>query len=229
MATKKIALVEELEHIFEDINKAVFGGSLKMPIHVFQPKKKDIFRFTPNSFHMTIGTGFLTMIPKIEADLEIGKWNFRERLVEEYVHEMCHVKNCLDKKEDCTSNQYHNKKFLDTALNAGFYVGRRKNQGYAVTKLTGDAAHNMKTLHVYAPSDAENKILKEVAKNLFFDFQTFSSAAQRFRPEKKKKFFLRYECECGSSFRSGIRPTSPNAISASCNKCNSNFQCVEEY
>ncbi len=228
MNTKKIALVQELEAVFENLNEVVFGKNLKMPTHIFQPKKKDVFRFVPESFHMSIGTGFIKMIPEdIENDDNMKR--FKENLVEEYVHEMCHVKNRLDKKEDCTSNQYHNKKFLETAINAGFYVGRRKNQGYSITKLSVASAHNGHQTCVYAPKDADNKILKEIAEEIFIDIQTLSSAVSKFTPQKKKKFFLKYECECGSSFRSGIRPTSPNAIDAICNRCKSNFQCIEEY
>lgn len=235
MDNKKIALVQELEAIFENLNEVVFDKSLKMPIHVFQPKKKDVFRFHPESFHMVIGTGFIKMIPddfENDDDMKL----FKEKLVEEYVHEMCHVRNRLNNKEDCTSNQYHNKKFLETALDAGFYVGRRKNQGYSITSLTVAGVEDRQPSllrqqigGVHAPKVVNNKILNSAVDEVFIDTQTLSQAVSMFAPQKKKKFFLRYECGCGSSFRSGIRPTSPNAIDAVCNKCKSNFKCVEEY
>jgi len=58
-----------------------------------------------------------------------------EAILETLLHEMAHLKNAVDGVRDCTSGQYHNKHFKNTAEKFGLTVERGGNKGYAFTSL----------------------------------------------------------------------------------------------
>jgi len=62
-----------------------------------------------------------------------------EEILETLLHETAHLKNSIAGISDCTSTQYHNKKFKNSAESLGLVVEKMGNKGYALTKL-GDEA-----------------------------------------------------------------------------------------
>ena len=118
---KKIPLIGELERCFNHLSEGLFDSRLRTPTFTIQPEKKVILRFMPESYHILVGSEFAT------ASVE--------GICESLLHEMVHIWNLYKKVVDCTSNQYHNRKFLDAALHVGLYVLRHKTKGWGVTSF----------------------------------------------------------------------------------------------
>lgn len=59
-------------------------------------------------------------------------------ILETLLHEMAHLKNAVNGVRDCTSGQYHNKKFKLAAEEFGLKVKRMGNKGWAFTSLGED-------------------------------------------------------------------------------------------
>ena len=59
-------------------------------------------------------------------------------ILETLLHEMAHLKNAINGVRDCTSGQYHNKKFKLAAEEFGLKVKRMGNKGWAFTSLGED-------------------------------------------------------------------------------------------
>lgn len=56
-------------------------------------------------------------------------------ILETLLHEMAHLDNAMNDIRDCTSGQYHNKKFKQAAERYGLTVKRMGNKGWASTQL----------------------------------------------------------------------------------------------
>tara|TARA_R110002167_G_scaffold89162_1_gene240511 strand:- start:362 stop:1030 length:669 start_codon:yes stop_codon:yes gene_type:complete len=59
----------------------------------------------------------------------------RDGLLETLLHEMAHLWNASKDIRDCSSGQYHNKKFKVAAEQFGLEVGKSPGKGWAYTKL----------------------------------------------------------------------------------------------
>lgn len=239
IAPQRLPIVASLEKAFAHVNKGIFGGKLQIPPFVIQTEKKVILRFVSESFHIAIGTEFA--VAKVQA------------LHEALLHEMCHVYNDQLGIVDCTSNQYHNQKFLKVALNAGFWVVRHKTQGWGITSFDRppvvscwdcgeeyssrrDACPECSAeLQIEEPSVLILKRRIATFKSLELDQTVYQNAKRRIKSQTKggtrKICFLKYQCQCPgphNSFRTGRRPDGSNPIYARCEKCGALFECVED-
>lgn len=214
--TDKLAVVQEVESAFQLVNKEMFGNRLRIPTITLQLEKKVIFRFTPESYHMLIGSRFATA-------------NIKE-IEEHLLHEMVHVSNHTDGVVDCTSNQYHNKRFLAAALEAGLYVCRHKTQGWGVTRFDPDDEHEW-----IDPKETPLKKRQAVFSQTIFDEEVVAESQRRMQKKleenaSRKVCFLKYVCQCPAphnSIRSGRRPNGSNPLNIHCNICDSDFRLAE--
>ena len=239
VAPQKLPIVSELEKAFAHVNDGLFDGDLRIPPFVIQNEKKVVLRFVPESFHMAIGAEF--SLAKLQS------------LQQSLLHEMCHVCNHQSSIVDCTSNQYHNQKFLKVALGVGFYVIRHKTQGWGITSFLRpsvvscwDCGKEYATKRDSCPEcSAEIQIEEPTAvarkqraitfKNLEFNQRIWTNAKKRIKSQvsgnSRRVCFLKYQCQCPgphNSFRTGRRPDGGNPIYARCEKCGELFECVEE-
>jgi len=221
MENKPTNLIAELERIFDVLNQALFGGKLEPVNFALQPKKKVSLRWMPDIEGMVVGADF--------SKLEYGE------ILAAMLHEMIHVANQQKGLPDVTTNQYHNKNFLQAALEVGLVVIKHKTQGWAITST------------VYPRNVVERVFIKRPNKdavrrrNDAFDSITMDKAIlkagradirERIKSQKPTKtYFLKYQCNCQpphNSIRSGRRPDGPNALNIQCLNCRSQFECVTE-
>lgn len=209
----------EFERFFDEINKDLFGGILPMPSFTIQVEKKNsIIKFFPNSGCFAIGARFAKASPT--------------EMQEAFLHEMVHLKNHTEDVVDCTGNQYHNKKFMNTALKAGLFVANHKTYGWGVTCFKPIASPDSFT----SPSAAEIARREKIFKKASFNYGDFKRIRNRVRDlikstAPKKQCFLKYVCKCAgpyNSIRTGRRPDGPNKPELLCLKCNSKFEYMEE-
>lgn len=209
-------LFDELEQLFSHVSEDIFRGKLRIPTMVIDTDRKVIFRFMPESYHMVIGGKFA------KASLE--------EIQEGLLHEMVHIWNFNSVVTDCTSNSYHNKQFLDAALDAGLYVVRHKTKGWAITSF------NPPTFETYRkPSAAMLKRRKLVFENSKQNWDVIKEGqievgALIESRGTKKVCFLKYECGCPpphNSIRSGRRPTGSHPLNIRCMICGKEFVIAE--
>jgi hypothetical protein len=210
-------VLSELERIFTHFNKGFFHNKLTVPAHVIQPDKKLIVRYAPESHHMVVGSKF-----SATSTLQ---------MVSTYLHEMIHVNNLHNKVGDVTTNQYHNKEFLNGALAVGFYVTRHKSQGWSITTFEkpDEAAE------YHGPSPAALVLCQKNLAGLNVDELLLDKGRGYLLGlsdgKRPRACFLKYICDCPppyNSIRSGRRPDSAHAPHIVCKKCDSTFRMVED-
>lgn len=217
----KTAIVSELEAAYEVLNRSLFEGKLQPVPIVIQPKRKVSLRWMPDIMSLVIGADFT----KLEYAEVPGL----------FLHEIIHVSNYQRGLTDVTTNQYHNKSFLQCALEVGLVVIKHKTQGWAITS-TVYPRNVVEKVFIKRPNkDAINR------RNDAFDLVKIDKTAfkmgradvrERIKTEKPPKtYFLKYQCNCPpphNSIRSGRRPDGPNALNIQCLNCRSQFECVTE-
>jgi len=217
----QLNFILELERAFDHLNKKLFDGKLAKVQFSIQTKKKTVMRWSPEIDSIAIG-------------VDIVKLEFGEILAV-LLHEMIHVSNHQNGTLDVTTNQYHNKYFLQKALAVGLVVIKHKTQGWAIT---GTIFPRNVVERVYV-----KKPFKENVTNRFNAFNSIeldktayknlqANIREKIKLEKPTKtFFLKYQCNClppHNSIRSGRRPDGPNALNIQCLNCRSQFECVTE-
>lgn len=209
-----ILLVEEIKKLFSDVNKGVFSNKLETPTISIQTDKKVIFKFSPEFDTLIVGSKFA------KASLD--------EILSSLFHEMVHISNFSKGIIDCTSNQYHNKKFVNSALDAGLFVMPHKTQGWGVTKLEITAKD---AKHAREPSEKSLSIRRKVIDSLTFDrgvIQKSQKAMSKQLASRGHKIcLLRYVCDCPpphNSIRSGRRPDGDHPLQITCNQCHSEFK-----
>lgn len=210
-------IVVELKRGFGLLNERLFDGKLQLPSIIVQEEKKVVFRFIPDSYHMIVGQ----KIVDVKSD----------KLAEEFLHEMVHIKDYLEGIVDCTANQYHNKRFLSSALQVGFYVGRHKTQGWSVTSFSPEGLTDVET-----PS--ADVIIRR--QNAFAGFKVEDSILQATQNDMRNRLdsnnmrkicFLKYVCGCSpphNSIRSGRRPDGEHPLKILCLSCKQEFRLAGE-
>ena len=212
-------MIAELDRIFMIFNKAFFGGNLEPITYTIQPKKKFSLRWLNES--MVIGAEFI--------DLE------HTEILSLILHEMVHISNHQNRLLDVTTNQYHNKNFLKTALDVGFVVIKHKTQGWSITS-TMYPRNVVEKAFVKCPNKDIFRLRNNIFDSTIIDKQLLKTGCvdikNRIKNEKPtKNFFLKYQCNCTpphNSIRSGRRPDGPNAPNLMCLDCRSIFQCVTD-
>jgi len=210
-------LIVELGNIFHFLNKNFFGSKIDPPVFVIQIEKKVIFRYVSESHHLIIGSKF--------ASASV------DQIVLNFFHEIVHIYNYSRSKIDCTSNQYHNRYFLEIALEIGLYVLRHKTRGWGVTQLEIDD----KQKNARIPNPIALKHRRQMLGRLSVDISVINKGKEDIRKSiqlrgTRKICFLKYECACPpphNSIRSGRRPDGGNPLNATCMVCGQLFTCVE--
>lgn len=226
MRIKKISdsnpSLAELKRVFDVLNKSLFNKQIRACEFSIQPKKKFGLRWHPDSKSIILGCDFVKM----------DSHEFMHNLL----HEMVHIYNFQQEIVDVTTNQYHNKHFLECALNVGLVVIKHKTQGWAITST---AYPRNVTERIFIRKPSKQRILKrnEVFSELKINQVAFKNIKTQLIEAIKtelpaKTFFLKYECECPpphNSIRSGRRPDGPNALNIKCMNCNAVFTCVSDF
>lgn len=207
-------MLKTIEEAYKKLNDKLFGSRLPLPNIQVDISRKYVMRWELAGNFLYIGAPFAkaTTLGVLEA----------------LVHEMIHIENHQKEITDVKANQYHNSKFLKSALAIGFFVRRHPSQRWSLT-----TAH-MPSASCHKPDSEQNKKLLAVLesinfcpKNLEKDINFVMATLKDSKPTKS--FFLKYECKCPpphNSIRSGRRPDSPNALDILCRKCQAVFQCV---
>lgn len=217
----KHPFIVELEQAFSQLNKFLFNGKIKKVPFSIHVKKKVVLRWVPESKTIAIG-------------LDIAKLEFGE-ILGVLLHEMIHIVNDQADLPDVTTNQYHNKYFLQQALAVGFVVIKHKTQGWAIT---GTVFPRNVIERAYIKRPTRENVLKrvkafdaiELDKNLFKELQNDIKGKTKLE-KPTKTYFLKYQCNClppHNSIRSGRRPDGPNALNIQCLNCRSQFVCVTD-
>jgi hypothetical protein len=214
-------MINELQRIYQELNKSLFSGKLKPVTIAVQVKKKVSLRWFSDSETLIIGSEFL--------DLEYNQ------IPASLLHEMVHIYNFQRDVIDVTINQYHNKFFLQSALESGLIVIKHKTQGWSITSTF--YPRNV-TERIFVKRPSKDAIQKRITafSNLNIDKNIFKSGKKEIISKIKserptKTYFLKYECQCSpphNSIRSGRRPDGPNALNIKCQNCDSLFECVTE-
>lgn len=217
----KTAIIEEMERLYGLLNQSLFAGKLQPVPVAIQTKKKIGLRWLPDVEALVIGSDF----PKLAwADIPGA-----------LLHEMIHISNAQRGVTDVTTNQYHNKYFLQAALDVGLVVIKHKTQGWAIT-TTAYPRNVVERIFIKKPTKETIARRNEAFASLKLDRGAFNACRAEIRESIKtdkppKTYFLKYQCNCPpphNSIRSGRRPDGPNALNIQCLNCRSKFVCVSE-
>ena len=85
-------------------------------------------------------------------------------ILETLLHEMAHLDNAMNDIRDCTSGQYHNKKFKIAAQKYGLTVKRMGNKGWALTQLGEEATQAIEDLN--PDKDVLNSLKRRKVKKM---------------------------------------------------------------
>jgi DNA-directed RNA polymerase subunit RPC12/RpoP len=177
---KIVVVTQELNKLFDKFNNAKFNNELEKPIISIQ------------SDHRGKTRGWCT-VDKVWDDDSSEKYEiaitaeFLNRTYEEIcgtmLHEIVHLYNILRGVKDCSNNnQYHNKKFKETAEQFGLIVEKSDKRGWSQTKL-----------------NEENKILVNSFNIDKEAFKLFRKLKMK-EPVEKTPTYV-YTCEkCGVKF-----------------------------
>jgi predicted SprT family Zn-dependent metalloprotease len=124
--------IEELERAYQTF-LPLFGKEMPQPVIVIQTKNRK------NALGWFAGDKWQNSTSTL-AEITIAAEHLKrspEDIAEVLLHEMCHYANYLDGISDCTSFQYHNKRFKERAESIGLIVEKNR-RGWSETSL-GDA------------------------------------------------------------------------------------------
>jgi hypothetical protein len=224
----KSQIVQEVEKAFGVLNQELFGGRLVCPSVIFQPRMKHTIRWFPDTTDLSIGGDFAEVDgTEILADL---------------LHEMVHIYNAAEGEVDCTSNSYHNRKFLAPALKVGLVVSHHKTQGWGLTGISASKRSLVPKKKGSIVDAQELPEAQDVQKREWafyaaeIDQEVIRKAKSHIRslnaPKRNGKvYFMKYACGCPgphNSIRCGRKPDGPNRLNAVCGFCNKNFEVVRE-
>lgn len=215
----KLQIVREVERAFDMLNHDLFGGRLSRPPVVFQPKLRHTVRWFQDTNDLSIGAD----ISDVTAEV----------LLADMLHEMVHIYNAAERVVDCTSNDYHNKKFLSPALKVGLVVTYQKTQGWGLTRLS--VPRNVAADAIEVPDADSVRKRQEAFEKVNFSLIVLDQAQGYIKSLNAKKpgkvYFMKYACACPgphNSIRCGRKPDGPNRLNAVCGFCNQPFVVVTE-
>lgn len=131
---RKLQLVEELYRSFDFFNKYFTNGELPNAVITIQESgRRRAYGWFGSSSWRDRETQ--DSVPEINISAEWVNRGY-EAVLETLLHEMSHLYNYMNDIKDCSSGQYHNKKFKITAEKFGLAVEKTHNKGWAFTSLT---------------------------------------------------------------------------------------------
>ena len=127
-------IYSELYRAFDHFNKTFASGTLDKPIITIQESgRRNALGWFGGSFWYDKEAD--SGVPEINLSAEyLARGS--DGVLETLLHEMAHHYNASIGVKDCTSGQYHNKKFKVAAEKFGLKVTRHRSRGYATTGLT---------------------------------------------------------------------------------------------
>lgn len=136
--------IEELYRAFDFFNARFTGGALpKVIITIQESGRRNAYGWFGESFWKD---GICEQgVCEINLSAEyMGRDPVA--ILETLLHEMAHLDNAVNNIRDCTSGQYHNKKFKTCAERYGLTVKRMGNKGWAFTELSEEGVQAIKDL-----------------------------------------------------------------------------------
>lgn len=146
-AERSQQLYTELYRAFDHFNEHFAEGRLpKVVITIQESGKRNAYGWFGNGFWSDKLSG--GAVPEINLSAEyISRGS--KALLETLLHEMAHLWNAtVSKVRDCSSGQYHNKRFKEAAERFGLSVERDGKRGWAYTKLTDASVECIDSLNV---------------------------------------------------------------------------------
>jgi len=140
--------------------------------------------------------------------LQDGSYAIGETLL----HEMVHYSNWLRGVRDCSSSQYHNKKFKQECDNIGMVCRQMGWRGWADTQLTPELEQLV-----------DKCAFAEGAFSIFRVDPNWSSerAAPSYEIPKRKEKLAKWSCDCRPPMN--VRVAAGLNLNASCNRCGCSF------
>lgn len=134
-ATRSQQLYTELYRAFDFFNNAFAENKLpKVVITIQESGRRNAYGWFGNGFWTDRLAG--DSVPEINLSAEYLSRG-ADGLLETLLHEMAHLWNAtVENVKDCSSGQYHNKKFKIAAERFGLKVERDGTRGWAYTSLT---------------------------------------------------------------------------------------------
>lgn len=137
--------LEELYRAFDFFNKRFADGSLpKVIITIQEAGRRNAYGWFGKSFWKD------DICEQGVCEINLSaEYMGRDPLsiLETLLHEMAHLDNAMNDIRDCTSGQYHNKKFKTAAEKYGLIVKRMGNKGWASTQLGEEAVEAIEQLN----------------------------------------------------------------------------------
>ncbi len=214
-------ILMELERAYDTLNEHLFEGRLLKSEFILQPKKRVKLKYVEDSGQIIVG-GDLVVVETVA-------------LLADLLHQMVHISNAMKGIADCRttrSTQYHNKHFLNAALDVGLTVNKHPARGWDSTTIT---TMKMKdTGQSRTPTSAAIDRRVRAFDAVSFDKAVLRQAKADIVTAKKTRrstlYTLKYQCKCPpphNSIRSGRRPYGDHPLNIKCENCGSLFVCVD--
>jgi len=145
-ATRNKKLVSELYRSFNHFNRFFAEGILPHVVITIQNRgRRNAYGWFGESF-WTDGV-CAEGVSEINLSAEYVSRG-ADALLETLLHEMAHLFNAVNEIQDCSSGQYHNKKFKLAAEKFGLEVTKLPGKGFARTRLGKEARKAISALKV---------------------------------------------------------------------------------
>lgn len=197
--------IKELHKAFDKANQVLFNNELPEVVITMNTRgnRKGVLGW------FTVNTAWESgeqELHEINIVPEAMKRDYLE-IIQTLVHEMLHLHNHVKGIKDTSrAGAYHNKRFLQTALEHGFeYLHEAPDSriGYSAITFTSQTANMVKFWNI--------------------DKSAFTIARKEFGTGKKKKSnIIKWECGCGQIVR-----TSKDGLNAICGDCGTRFEKAE--
>lgn len=201
--------IKKLEEIFDKANEHFYNKELERPIITIQTGNRSVLGWCSAGTRWVAGDKGYYEINIVAENLARSL----DGVVGTMLHEMVHLYNAQNGISDCTTTQYHNRKFKEASLAHGLEMVCEKadiNRGYAFTKLNEEGM----------------KFVAELVASGMKDFELNRGAPGKDKkPVAKKKPtapMYTYECECGIKIRN-----KSNMLNIICGGCGCKFKLQE--
>ena len=188
--------IKEIERFLLFLNKKFSLGldfkDITILISQAHPHTKGYF--SPKEYKK----GFENTTQKLRA-IVLNTIHLKSHPYETIAHELAHYYNDFNKIKDCSSNQYHNKKFKVVAERLLLEVEKLDNKGFAFTR---ESKEFLEMLKEFEPDE-----------NAFHISQNYDK-----KPKTQSRLYL-WVCDCGFKIRCGNQN-----LKASCDLCHSQFK-----
>lgn len=187
--------ITELDKLFHAANERFFESRLPVPAITIQNKgrKNAAGWHWENAWRDSDGK----RITEINVSAEYLSRGLDD-IAGTMLHEMAHLWNSMNKVEDVSSNQYHNRFFARAAKRAGLDVKQEGNRGFARTSLLPET--------------------KEWLADLVLDADAFKVSRINMTGRGGTNKMRKWSCDCGINVRCAVE------LKAVCQICGTRFR-----